>query len=306
MTIASRGRGRRAARCLCLLAAGLAIAGQVSAQAPGPSPATAGVRPAADALDAGDAEEAERLATAYLASHPGDIAAQLIVVRARIARDAWDEAYEAAREAVRTHERDVAAHYLLGFVTRQLAGAAFDRVVAMAPAGARAHQLRAEVFEAQDRRADAEREYAAALAVEPTLVEALLGLAKLQRIRLACPEALALYRRAEASRPTFEGAYGLGVCHAQLDQDEEAIAAFERAIARNPGSAVAWTWLGQSLVKLGRVQPGIDALERAVAIEPAMAEAHYALGMAYRKSGDAARSRAAFAEVERLRARSPR
>ena len=79
----------------------------------------------------------------------------------------------------------------------------------------------AESLEAQDRRQAAETEYEAALAPRPDLLEALLGLAKLKRIRLACDEAIALYKnRAEASvRPTFEGAYGLGMCESVRQND---------------------------------------------------------------------------------------
>ncbi len=66
------------------------------------------------------------------------------------------------------------------------------------------------MLEVQQRNADAEKEYATALEAKPELLEALLALAKLKRIRLACEEALGLYDRAESIRPTFDAAYGLG------------------------------------------------------------------------------------------------
>ena len=50
-------------------------------------------------------------------------------------------------------------------------------------------QLQGETFEAQDRRSDAETAYQAALHVQPDLLDALLPLAKLKRIRPACEEA---------------------------------------------------------------------------------------------------------------------
>jgi len=196
---------------------------------------------------------------------------------------------------------DVLAY--LGLVSGQLAAMAFDRLATEAAGSARVLQLQGETFEAQDRRKDAETAYQAAVDVQPDLLDALLPLAKLKRIRLACEEALVLYDRAESVRPTFEGAYGLGICRSYLQDDEGAVVQFERAIARDPGAAVAWAGLGTSLVKLKRHADGIAKLRHAIALEPRMAEAHYMLGMAYQAVGDQARAEAAFTEAERLRAR---
>ena len=102
-------------------------------------------------------------------------------------------------------------------------------------------------------------------------------------------------------RPTFEGAYGLGICRSFLQDDEAAVVQFERAIARDPRAAVAWAGLGTSLVKLRRQAEGIARLQHATVLEPRMAEAHYMLGLAYQSVGDAARAEAAFAQAESLR-----
>lgn len=279
------------------------VAASAPAQAAG-QVASPRLSDAADALAAGDASRALLLATAYLDRHPGDTRAQLLVVRAHVERGEWDAAYRIVSRAAREHPGDLDVLYYVGLVTRRLASDEFERLVRMAPQSARVHQLQAEVLEAQESRADAEREYRAALVAQPDLLEALLGLAKLERIRLACAEAIDHYRRAEAIRPTFDAAYGLGVCRAQMQDDVNAVKDFERAVERNPSAGVAWAWLGTSLVKLGRTAQGIEVLERAVALEPEMSEAHYVLGMAYRTSGDAARAQAAFERVEQLRARS--
>jgi len=281
-----------------------ALAGSLLAQSPAVRPVADGrLMAATRALAAGDAEGALRLGTAYLKLHPGSREAQLLLVQIHIERNDLDAAYRLAAGAVRANPRDVDALYFLGLVTRRLATVEFERLVRLAPASARAHQLRAEAFEAQERRADAEQEYAAALGGKPDLLEALLGLGKLKRIRLACEDAIVLYDRAEALRPTFEGAYGLGICHANLQNDEVAVARFEEALARNPAAAVAWAGLGTSLVKLRRIADGITKLQHAIALEPTMAETHYMLGMAYQAAGDPIRANAAFKKAEQLRAR---
>ena len=310
--------GRRAVRTAAA-AALLTLAAAVSAQtpavlaaslaAPGPAAPQAASRQSAElveasrALAAGDADRAFRLGTAFLERHPGDVRAQVLLVRVHLERGEWDAAYRLASRAARAHPGDVDALYYLGLITRQLAAGQFQRLGQLAPESERVHQLKAEMFEAQERRADAEKEYAAALEAQPRLLEALLGLARLKRIRLACDEAIALYDKAEAIRPTFDGAYGLGVCLSYTQDDERAVGKFEQAIARNPAAGVAWAGLGTSLVRLQRTADGIAKLERAIALEPDMAEAHYMLGQAYQASGNAARAQAAFRKAEQLRAR---
>lgn len=293
----------------CLMAGSTATAasGMVTLQTPAdPAAPVPGplLSEASAALAGGDASRALQIATSYLERHPRDVGALVLIVRAHVQRQDWDNAYRVVSRAARDHPADLDVLYYVGLVTRRLASDQFERLVKMAPQSARVHQVQAEVFEAQERRADAEREYRAALAAQPDLLEALLGLAKLERIRLACTEAIDHYRKAEAIRPTFDAAYGIGVCRAQMHDDANAVSDFERAVERDPSAGVAWAWLGTSLVKLGRTARGIEVLERAVALEPEMSEAHYVLGMAYRTSGDAARAKAAFERVEQLRARS--
>ncbi len=260
-----------------------------------------GLTEASRALASGDTDRAFRVGTDYLKRHPGDVRAQMLLVRVHVERDEWDRAYLIANRAVRAHPADVDTLYYLGLVTRRLAADQFERLVRMAPDSARVHQLQAEMLEVQERKADAETEYAAALEATPDLLEALLGLGKLKRIRLACEEAVGLYDKAEAIRPTFDAAYGLGVCHSYLQNDELAVKKFELAVQRSPSEAVAWAGLGTSLVKLRRTAEGIAKLQHAIALEPGMSEAHYMLGMAYQASGDPSRAQEAFNKAEQLR-----
>ncbi len=285
----------------CLSIAGLLLTAPAARAQPAravPDPALA---EASRALAAGDADRAFLLGTNYLKRHPGDVRAQVLLVRVHLERDEWDDAYRMVNRAARAHPADVDVLYFLGLVTRRLAADEFQRLVRIAPDSSRVHKLQAETLEAQERRADAEKEYAAALASNPALLDALLGLAKLKRIRLACEEAIGLYDKAESIRPTFDGAYGLGVCHSYLQDDERAVKNFEQAVGRDPSAAVAWAGLGTSLVKLRRTTEGIAKLQRAIALEPGMYEAHYMLGMAYQASGDAARAQDAFKKAEQLR-----
>jgi tetratricopeptide (TPR) repeat protein len=278
----------------------MTLAAHAAAQPPRAASDSDRIR-ASRALAAGDADRALLLATSYVQRHPKDSAGQVLLIRVHLERGELDRAYRMAARAAREHPANADVLYYLGLVTRRMAADEFQRLAVIAPDSARMHQLQAEMFDAQQRRADAEKEYAAALAAKPDLLEALLGLAKLQRIRLACAEASALYERAEAVRPTFDAAYGLGVCHGYLQNDELAVKKFEQAVQRNPSAAVAWAGLGTSLVKLGRTAEGIAKLQRAVVLAPGMDEAHYMLGMAYQASGDTIRAQDSFKKAEQLR-----
>ena len=242
------------------------------------------------------------MATDYVDAHPRDARARILLARAHLGRNRLTAAYDQLERALALDPRNVDALYYLGLVAGDLAATEFQRLHDTAPDSARVHQLRAETFEAQERRSDAEREYEAALRQDPSLVDALLGLGRLKRRRLAGEDAVALYERAEAIRSTFDGAYGLGICLSTLQDDRAAVARFQQALRYDGTSALALAGLGTSLVKIGQTADGINRLERAVAIQPNLVEAHYMLGMAYRTAGQKERSDQAFRKAEQLRA----
>ena len=253
---------------------------------------------AARALSAGDLDHAFQLGTAYLKQHPADARARVLIARVQMARDKYDLAYDALQAALKVEPRNVDALYYLGLVAGSLAQQQFRDLEARAPDSARLHQLMAESLEAQDKRPAAEKEYEEALARRPDLLEALLGLAKLKRIRLECDDAIPLYEKAETVRPTFDGAYGLGVCQSLLQNDDLAAKSFEQAIARDPRAAVAWVGLGSSLNKLHRSADAIAKLQHAIALEPTMGEAYYALGLTYQMAGQSEQAQQAFKKAE--------
>ena len=317
----TRGRRCRAAGAAIAVAAILA-AGAVGARPAQPAPTTqrppvpaarTASRPttpsatppavvqATQALAAGELERAASLVTAYLGTHPRSTAARVVIARIHLERGDLDAAYRELDRAATLSPRDVDVLYYLGLVSGQLAAEQFERLAQATPVSARGHQVLAESLEAQERRAEAEREYEAAMAAKPDLVDALLGLARLRRIRLDCDGATALYTRAEAVRPSFEAAYGLGTCLLREQNHAAALTQLRRAVERDPTSLVALVGLGSALLGLGRPAEAVGPLEQAVAIEPAMDDGWYVLGRAYQAAGHGEQARRAFATVERLR-----
>jgi tetratricopeptide (TPR) repeat protein len=282
------------------LAAGLVLANasSVAAQTRAAAPADTRLTQAAHALSAGDLDRARQLGTAYLKQHPADARALVLMAQVEMARDNYDAAYDALEAALKADPRNVDALYYLGMVAGTLAQQQFHDLETKAPDSALLHELAAEALVAQDKRPAAEKEYEAALARRPDLLESLLGLARLQRIRLACDTAIPLYERAEAIRPTFDGAYGRAMCQSLMQDDEAAVKSFEQAIARDPRQAVAWVGLGSSLNKLNRAKEAIAKLQHAIELEPTMGEAYYALGLTYQSAGQTALAQEAFKKAE--------
>ena len=275
---------------------------------PAVSQAQTAAKPAGDtrlaeatrALSAGDAEKALALGKAVLGLQPNNPRVHVLIARAHIRNADFDAAYQQLRRALRIAPRNEDVLYYLGLVSARLAEQQLLHLAQVAPESARVHQLQAEALEAQERRAAAEEEYEAALKVKPDLLEALLGLAKLKRIRLACEEAIPLYEKAETLRPSFDGAYGLGVCYGYLQRDDEAVGKFDEATRRDPKAAIAWVGFGTSLAKTGRAADGIAKLQQAIALEPKMGEAYYALGMAYQAARQPELAQKAFRQAEAL------
>ena len=275
--------------------------GQTTSQAVSPKARVAvALQDASRALSAGDVDRALSLARQHLETNSASVPARLVIARAHLIRGEYAQAYDHLRRASQTSPPNVDVLYYLGIAAGRLAEGELQRLARVAPDSARVHQIRAESLEMEKRPQEAAAAYEAAIARQPELIDALLGLARLRRTSLRCTEAIALYNKAEALRPTFEGAYGLGVCLQYEQQDQLAAEQLQKATARDPADALAWKELGLTEMKLGRVRSAIAHLERAIELRPDMHDAHYALGQIYRAAGDLQKAKEAFAAAQRL------
>ena len=262
--------------------------------------ADTGLSDAFKALYAGDPDLALRLSSEYLKGHSTDINGLVLAARAQIARDDYEAAYDILRKALAVDARNPDVLYFLGVVSGQLATRAFDRLGELAPDGARVHQLLAQSLKLQDKPVEAVAEYELALKANPNSLDALLEFAELRREESNCDEASALYERAERVKPTYEGAFGLGVCLARQFDHARAVEQFRQALKHDSQSAPAYFELGSSLLRLRDAAAAAGALEHAVRIEPRMRQAYYVLGRAYQAMGLASRAQQAFARADAL------
>ena len=83
----------------------------------------------------------------------------------------------------------------------------------------------------------------------------------------------------------------------------EALALFDRVLAREPNDRYATLRSGITLLGMGRFKEAVDRLEKAVEADPDRAEARYALADALTRSGQPARAAQEWMEVARLQPR---
>jgi tetratricopeptide (TPR) repeat protein len=252
------------------------------------------------ALYSGDPDRALQLSSEYLKQHPSDVRVLVLQARAHMARQEYEEAYDGLVKALAVDGRNADALYFLGTVAAQLSTGAFDRVFALQPDGARVHQLMARSLKLQDSPIEAAAEYELALKADPSLVDILLEFAGMDREQSNCDHAVGLYERAQRVQPSYDGAYGLGVCLALQNNHPRAVEAFRDALKDDPKSAAAEFGLGSSLLQMGDAAAAVAALERAAQLAPNMRETYYVLGRAYQKMGQSERAQQAFARATAL------
>lgn len=129
---------------------------------------------------------------------------------------------------------------------------------------------------------------------ETRVLEAYEALSKgVVNLRAESPEALdraiLLFERAVAFDPGYArawtelgSAYDLKASYLSLHElTERAIAAFRKALERNPRLTRARRELGINLIDSGRVEEGVAEVRRALELDPEDAGAHHSLGRAY-------------------------
>jgi tetratricopeptide (TPR) repeat protein len=114
-------------------------------------------------------------------------------------------------------------------------------------------------------------------------------------------KALHYFKKATERDPNDPVAwYGLGYCHAGLNNHESAIEAYKQATRVNPYDEVTYFQLGNYYFKLGRHKEAVEAYTQVIRINPDFEAAHFNIGMAYTHLKQYKESRKAFEEVIRI------
>lgn len=82
--------------------------------------------------------------------------------------------------------------------------------------------------------------------------------------------------------PDYTGPWtNLGILYAKSNRRDEALRAFQQAVAVNPKNDVAWNWTGILRRERGDLNGAKAAYDQALALNPRSALAHFNLGLLY-------------------------
>ncbi len=182
------------------------------------------------------------------------------------------------------------------------AAASFARLASDAdPKNAEAHRLLGDAALLGGQPAEAEREFTAAIVLEPGNARAVFGLAALAEQQKKWNTAASLYRRALDLDPKdVAAARGLGRAMGELGDKSAARIAFGRAIEIDPASAAARNDFGVFLFRSDEMDRSIEELIEAVRLDGTRPVYHENLGRAYRKKSMWKESERELAEAARL------
>ncbi len=204
-------------------------------------------------LAAGDFKGAESLLLSILKRNPQNVPALSILGGAYLSRGQTEKAKACFLEEVRLKPQMDTAHLNLGTAYKRLGDAS-----------------------------SAEKEYRAALAVNPSMREAISSLAEMLISQNKSPEAAsllqgALSRGLESSDIYFE----LGILEARGGDLDKARFSFSKALSLDPTKHEACANLGRIAYQQGRVDEAIMQYQRALRIQPGNADYLATLGSLY-------------------------
>jgi tetratricopeptide (TPR) repeat protein len=175
------------------------------------------------------------------------------------------------------------------------------------PNSYRVNQISAEIFEIQNRYAEAVAEYRKAIEKNPAALNLHFRLGRDLLLESHSPDNLARARRefeAELSlNPTDAVAeYEVGQVLLVTEERDRAVKRFERAVELNPNFPEAMQALAKSRLEAKQYAEAIVLLQNVVRLQPANESAHYSLMLAYRNAGrteEAAREQAELDELQK-------
>lgn len=244
---------------------------------------------ALDFLDAANFQAAEARLRQALHFSPDNPAIMTNLSVALLQQGKRADARSFAADAVAANPRSVEAllvladcHTHAGDLTDALAD--YDRVIALEPRIAEAHNNRGLILHRLERPAEALASCDQAIALSPGMSDAHVNRGNALSALGHRDDALAAYDQALALSPDrAEAQLGRGNLFCDQNRPEEALAAYDRALALKPGLAEAWLGRGNLLCRMRRFDEALADYDKALALDSALAGAELGRGNALRQ-----------------------
>jgi tetratricopeptide (TPR) repeat protein len=226
---------------------------------------------AAALMRSGRLQEAVPVARAEAEAAPQNLDAQERFIDLMLQLGLTELAVEPYRSRLRAHPDDPDAHYLVGRAVTSLDAARreYEAALALAPAHARAEMGMGAIHRSLGEHADAETAYAAAVAADPSLIEAWTGLAYSRLAQDHAPDALIAARSAEEHVPRAAEGY---LIDAVLDPShaEATLRTGEKATGADPRIEAA---LAEIYLARGDGSAAAKSAKAALAVDPSRPDA---------------------------------
>lgn len=286
------------------------------------------------ALQAGQADKAERLFKKALRLQPRHVPALNLTSILLTQAKRYEEAEQYIKAAIRENATSDASYYNYGTILKALkrpeeALQQFTHAIALNGAIAENWNGRGEMLLEMDRSRESIADFDKALAINPSFVDALVNKARALADLEQPEEALKLAERATALQPNHALAWlarGRILNHLRRHQDaadafsraltlnadlseawldlgsaymkaklyKDAVATFDRLLAVKPHDARAWHGRGEVLVELAARGDAAASYEKAIALDPQYAPVHHSMGWLHMVEGRIDEARRAF------------
>jgi tetratricopeptide (TPR) repeat protein len=177
-----------------------------------------------------------------------------------------------------------------------------------APTPGQANQAlaRAQLLESQGLDQVALSEFERAIAINPTLTPAFIGMGDIHRKQGDLTSAETDYQRAAQLEPSnFKAQYGDGLMLQLLGRIAESVRAYLRAISISPNDFDANLNLATAYFQLGEASSGLPYAQRAVALNGSSGPARVNLGAIYASLGEYSRAVSEYQQAAELMDLSP-
>ena len=246
-------------------------------------------------------KKAESLLIGFLARHPDDAGARLVLARVYVRQGELGPAADSLREVLRTHPDVVSAHYNLGMIAYRSrlydeAESHLKRAVALKPELPDAHYTLGLTYLALNRYPEAIASLEQAVRVDPRHVGAHFNLANAYarsgRMKEAEHEQTVYADLSGRSKSRQEKEAQIksssvkAIQYVLAEKYAEALAEYQELARRFPGYAPIYNQIGQMQIRLGRRDQAFQSLRRAIEIDPKLSDPHYLLSGLYRERGD--------------------
>jgi len=229
----------------------------------------------------------------------------LALVQCLVAQGDTDKAVPVAAQLEAKYPADADVLYQAARLHMKAFNDVTRRMFEQTPASYRVNQLSAEIFETQNRFAEAAAEYRKAIQKNSRALDLHFRLGRAILLESHEPEALA------AARKEFEAELALNhddaAAEFQIGQilnasakPDEALPHFQRALDLSPDFVEAALAVGKMRVQAKQYADAIRLLEHVVALDPRNEAAHYSLMLAYRNSGQMDKAKTEQQEYEKL------